>query len=90
MIQPADKAEPFTLRMPVDRRGLDDARQPPNARGAYPTLQLKVKGGERADDVDMRAPRAANRRSQYKLWISPIPAHAPLMAAIIGFGMLSA
>ena len=38
----------------------------------------------------MQRSRAAKRTSQYSAWIRPMPAQAPLMAAIIGFGDPSA
>ena len=60
------------------------------SRGSIHEVPYSAPRPRRVNDVDMRAPRAANRRSQYNAWISPMPAHAPLIAAIIGFGMLSA
>ena len=38
----------------------------------------------RAKAVENLAPRAANRTSHISAWVSPIPAHAPLIAAISG------
>ena len=60
------------------------ARLSPISRGSSQALPCRAGSPRRANAVVIRAPVTAMRTSHISVCISPIPAHAPLIAAIIG------
>ena len=59
----------------------------PTSRGSTHDSPCSAGSPNRPDDVVSFAPAAAKRMSQKQASTRPTPAAAPLMAAMIGFGM---